>query len=159
MIDNIIKIKNKITKKRDELNNAINDELDKNIIYQHSIELDMLVAEYLKNIKQQEQYEKYKDILNKEFKDEILERIREDVRDKIKDMSDTELEYYCNNIYIYACLKVNNINDNEIIKQLMYRNIIIEEDSEKSKIEAVNLPIEFNNYIVNKYCKIIKCKL
>ena len=41
MIDNIIKIKNKITKKRDELNNAINDELDKNIIYQHSIELDM----------------------------------------------------------------------------------------------------------------------
>ena len=81
------------------------------------------------------------------------------MRDKIKDMSDTELEYYCNNIYIYACLKVNNINDNEIIKQLMYRNIIIEEDSEKSKIEAVNLPIEFNNYIVNKYCKIIKCKL
>ena len=80
MTNNIIKINDKIIKQRDKLHTSINESSNESVIYQNSIELDMLIEEYLKNIKQQEEFEKYKDILNRDFKDEILEQIREDVK-------------------------------------------------------------------------------
>ena len=159
MTNNIIKLNDKIIKQRDKLHTSINESSNESVIYQNSIDLDILIEEYLKNIKQQEEFEKYKDILNRDFKDEILEQIREDVKTEIKDMSDTELEYYCNNIYVYACLKANNINDNEIVKQLMYRNIVIAGELEKNNIENANIPTEFNSIISNKYYEIIKEKI
>lgn len=159
MQNNIIEINKKIIKKRNKLHNSIDKGLGEDAIYQASIELDVLIAEYLKNQIQQEQLNKYNDIINTGFRKEILDKIKKDVKNEIKDISDTELEYYCNNIYLYACLKAHNINDDEIVKQLMYRNIIIAEDLEKSNIESANIPSDFNDYISNKYYEIVKEKI
>jgi len=159
MQNNIIEINKKIIKKRNKLHNSIDKGLGEDAIYQASIELDVLIAEYLKNQIQQEQLNKYNDIINKGFRKEILDKIKKEVKNKIKDISDTELEYYCNNIYLYTCLKAHNINDDEIVKQLMYRNIIIAEDLEKSNIEGANIPSDFNDYISNKYYEIVKEKI
>ncbi len=159
MQDNIIEIDKKITRKRNKLHNAIDKGLGEDAIYQASIELDVLIAEYLKNQIQQEQLNKYNNIINKGFRKEILDKIKKDVKNEVKDISNTELEYYCNNIYLYACLKAHNINDDEIIRQLMYRNVVIAEDLEKSNIESANIPLEFNNYISKKYYEMVKDKI
>lgn len=159
MKNNIIEINKKIVEKRNKLHDSIDRGLGEDAIYQASIELDILIAEYLKNQIQQEQLNKYNDIINKEFRKEILDKIKKDVKNEIKDISDTELEYYCNNIYLYACLKAHNINDDEIVKQLMYRNVVIAEDLEKSNIESANIPLEFNDYISNKYYEMVKGKI
>ena len=49
MQNNIIEINKKIIKKRNKLHNSIDKGLGEDAIYQASIELDVLIAEYLKN--------------------------------------------------------------------------------------------------------------
>lgn len=66
-----------------------------------------------------------------------------DVRKEIKNISDYELECYCNNVYIYACLKANNIKEDEIAKQILYRNNIAAEKLEGLKSNTSNIDLKF----------------
>ena len=97
-------LKKLIEEKRKELDLAIETESDKQSIYQRSIELDNLIAEYIKYENQKAILEKYDYILNNPYKEQIINAIKNDVRKEIKDISNYELECYCNNIYVLLLL-------------------------------------------------------
>ena len=64
----------------------------------------------------------FDEILGNQYKDEVLNLIKADIRKNIKNISDEELKHYCNNIYVFACLKAHNVNDNEVINLLTEYN-------------------------------------
>lgn len=150
MQNNIIEINKKIIKKRNKLHNSIDKGLGEDAIYQASIELDVLIAEYLKNQIQQEQLNKYNDIINTGFRKEILDKIKKDVKNEIKDISDTELEYYCNNIYLYKTIIIiaNKVTDVEKLDKiyLMVDGEILSSGTHKELLENNELYREMYNY-------------
>ncbi len=159
MKENLKKLNEKIVQKRDQLNLAIENNEDEKNIYKKSIELDNLIADYIKYEKQEKVIEKYNYILNNPYRDDIINLIKNDVKKHIKNISDYELECYCNNVYVYACLKANNISKDEIAKQILYRNNLAAEKLEGLDSNMNNMDLQFNIDISNKYYEIVKDKL
>ena len=81
------------------------------------------------------------------------------VRKEIKNISDYELECYCNNVYVYACLRAYKISKDEIAKQILCRNNIAAEKLESSKCNHIRISKKFNTNISNKYYGIVKEKI
>ncbi len=157
MEEKFSELKEKINKKRDELNFTIEKDGDKKNIYKISVELDNLIAEYIKYENQIGILNKYNHILNASYREEIINSIKNDVREEVKDISDYELECYCTNVYVYVCLKVYNISKDEIAKQILYRNNIAAEKLEG--LSNISISLKFNTDISNKYYEILKQRI
>ncbi|MCI8310290.1 Spo0E family sporulation regulatory protein-aspartic acid phosphatase [uncultured Clostridium sp.] len=159
MTEKLRELNEKIIKKRNELDSSIENNKDGDVIYKISVELDDLIAEYIKYENQKKILDKYNDILNNPYKREIINEIKKDVKKQAENISDFELECYCNNVYLYTCLKANGISNDEIAKQILYRNNMVAENLEGSENSNIDIDLKFNTDISNKYYKIIKEKL
>lgn len=155
-------IATKINSKRKELDSAIERGKNKDYIYNLSIELDELIAEHYRIILFNEEAKKYENYLNVNYKNELIESIRSDVKAKLKKATDIEIECFSNNVFIYVCLLANNVDVNEISKILVLHNNIYD-----CRIEKINVEIEntdktdliFCTDIANKYLEIVKQKM
>lgn len=159
MKDKLKLLKEQIEEKRKELDLAIDKGLDAKSIYQINIELDNIITEYIKYERQREILEKYDYILNNPYKKQIISGIMNDVRKEIKNISDYELECYCNNVYVYTCLRAYKISEDEIAKQILCRNNIAAEKLESSKCNHIRISKKFNTNISTKYYGIVKEKI
>lgn len=159
MKESLKKLNEKIIAKRNELNLSIEKGEDEKTIYKKSIELDDLIADYIRYEKKEKVIEKYNYILDNPYKEDIINSIKKDVKKHIENISDYELECYCNNVYVYACLKANNISKDEIAKQILYRNNLAAEKLEGLESNINSMELQFNTDISNKYYEIVKDKL
>lgn len=157
-----------ISKKKDELNLLITSNSSQDQIFMKSVELDIVIAEYLKAVSHYEKENtkligKYKDLLEKPFKTEIIEQMKREILEKIEIVSTEELNHFCNNLYVLCLLKIYNVDEQEIIKQLMYRNnLYLHEMKQKGKVltsDITEIELDFYTKLKNKYLKIIKEKI
>lgn len=162
------KLQEIISKKKDELNLLITSNSTQDKILMKSIELDMAIAEYLKAVSYYEEKNKkligkYKDLLEKPFKVEVVEQMKKEVSESFEAVSTDELNHFCNNLYVLCSLKVHNVDEQEIVKQLMYRNnIYLYEMKQKGKVLTSDIPeieLDFYTKLKDKYLKIIKEKI
>lgn len=166
MIYELEKLRNEIQEKKKDLDLAITNNSPKDVIYMKSINVDNAIAKYLKATTKYENENKrlmakYKEILEKEYKEEILALMTKEVSDEIKDISEDELNHFCNNVYVLCSLKAYNVEEQEIIKQLMYRNnVYLYEMQQKGKVlnntDISNVKLNFYTYLKDKYIRIIK---
>ena len=164
--DKIIKNhKKEIQKKKDELDLLIANNAKQDDIYIKSVEVDIAIAIYLKATRQYDEENKrligkYEKLLEKNYKEEIINMIKKDVIEKVGTVPKEELEHFCNNVYILCSLKAHKIDEQEIVKQVMYRNnIYLHEMQQKGKVVDSNISkveLKFYTKLKNKYVKIIK---
>ena len=159
------KLRKNIKKKKDELDLLITNNARQDDIYIKSVEVDTAIALYLKATRQYDEENKrligkYKKLLEKDYKEEIINMIKKDVIEKVGNVPNEELEHFCNNVYILCSLKAHKVEEQEIIKQIMYRNnIYLYEMQQKGKIVNSNISkveLKFYTKLKNKYVKIIK---
>ena len=99
---------------------------------------------------------------NVNYKNELIESIRSDVKAKLKKATDIEIECFSNNVFIYVCLLANNVDVNEISKILVLHNNIYDCRIEKINVEIENIDktdLIFCTDIANKYLEIVKQKM
>lgn len=165
MVKELEKLQKEIRKKKDELDLLINNNASQEDIYLKSIEIDSAIAVYLKATRHYDEENKrlmgkYKNLLEKDYKEEIINMIKEDVTDKIEKVSEEELNHFCNNLYVLCSLKAYKVEEQEIIKQIMYRNnVFLYEMQQNGKIldsDISNVELKFYTKLKNKYVKIIK---
>ena len=169
MENDIKKVQDKINKARKEMDLAIANNEDYDIIYKKSVYIDKIILEYLdaekKLYKERSKLmDKYNNLIETPFKNEIIGKIRSEVRLKYHSMGIEELLHFSTNVYIYATLIVHNIPEQEIVNQLMFLNnkflnatknddeIIINRETEQPTLEYLK-------YIKDKYMKIIREKI
>ena len=169
MENDIKKVQDKINKARKEMDLAIGNNEYYNKIYKKSVYIDKIILEYLdagkKLYKERSKLmDKYNNLIETPFKNEIIGKIRSEVRLKYPSMGIEELLHFSTNVYIYATLIVHNIPEQEIVNQLMFLNnkffnatqnddeIIINREMEQPTLEYLK-------YIKDKYIKIIKEKI
>lgn len=165
MVYELEKLRKNIKKKKDELDLLITNNARQDDIYIKSVEVDTAIALYLKATRQYDEENKrligkYKKLLEKDYKEEIINMIKKDVIEKVGNVPNEELEHFCNNVYILCSLKAHKVEEQEIIKQIMYRNnIYLYEMQQKGKIVNSNISkveLKFYTKLKNKYVKIIK---
>lgn len=165
---NLEKLRKDIEKQKDELNLLITQNAKADVIYMKSIDVDTAIAVYLKATKEYDEENKrflgkYQHLIDKDYKEEIIKMIREDVKDKFDNMQEDELNHFCTNVYFMCSLKANKVEEQEIVKQMMYRNnIFMHEMQQKGKIIDSNpskIELKFFTKLKNKYVKIIKERL
>ncbi len=165
MVYELEKLQKEIQKKKDELDLLIANNAKQDDIYIKSMEVDTAIAIYLKATRQYDEENKrligkYEKLLEKEYKKEIIYMIKKDVIEKVGKVAEEELEHFCNNVYILCSLKAHKIDEQEIIKQVMYRNnIYLHEMQQKGKVIDSNISkveLKFYTKLKNKYVKIIK---
>ena len=68
-----------------------------------------------------------------------------------------ELNHFCNNLYVLCSLKAYKVEEQEIIKQIMYRNnVFLYEMQQNGKIldsDISNVELKFYTKLKNKYVK------
>ena len=103
---------------------------------------------------------KYENLLETPFKNEIILEIRKEVREKFNNIGVNELKHFSTNVYIYATLLAHKVEEQEIVNQLVYLNNIYFQDINKNDSteagESINYDIEYLQYLVKKYKKIIE---
>lgn len=165
MVYELEKLRKDIKKKKDELDLLITNNAKQDDIYIKSVEVDTAIALYLKATRQYDEENKrligkYKKLLEKDYKEEIINMIKKDVIEKVGNVPNEELEHFCNNVYILCSLKAHKVEEQEIIKQIMYRNnIYLYEMQQKGKIvdsSISKVELKFYTKLKNKYVKIIK---
>ena len=165
MVYELAKLQKDIQQKKDELDFLITNNAKQDDIYIKSVELDSAIAIYLKATKQYDEENKrligkYKNLLEKDFREEIINMIKKDVIEKVGNVPKEELDHFCNNVYILCSLKAHKIDEQEIVKQIMYRNnIYLHEMQQKGKVldsSISNVELKFYTKLKNKYVKIIK---
>lgn len=165
MVYELEKLRKNIKKKKDELDLLITNNARQDDIYIKSVEVDTAIALYLKATRQYDEENKrligkYKKLLEKDYKEEIINMIKKDVIEKVGNVPNEELEHFFNNVYILCSLKAHKVEEQEIIKQIMYRNnIYLYEMQQKGKIVNSNISkveLKFYTKLKNKYVKIIK---
>lgn len=165
MVYELKKLQKNIKKKKDELDLLITNNAKQDDIYIKSVEVDNAIAIYLKATRQYDEENKrlmgkYKNLLEKNYKEEIINMIKEEVSDKFAKESDEELNHFCNNVYVLCSLKAHKVEEQEIIKQIMYRNnVFLYEVQQNGKIldsDISNVELKFYTKLKNKYVKIIK---
>lgn len=165
MVKELEKLQKEIKKKKDELYLLINNNASQEDIYLKSIEIDSAIAIYLKATRHYDEENKrlmgkYKHLLEKDYKEEIINMIKQEVYDKFAKVSQEELNHFCNNLYVLCSLKAYKVEEQEIIQQLMYRNnVFLYEMQQNGKIldsDISNVELKFYTKLKNKYVKIIK---
>lgn len=168
MENGLIKLRKEIKEKRDALDFAIDNNSSREDVIKIGKQLDDIIAKYLKESEKDETQKnkyigKYINIIETDYKDEIINMVKIDIKDILDYMIDEEQEHFCNNVYIYSVLKANNINEEEILKQIMYRNTIFLHDMEQRGIELTpSIPKLVEDYyikLIDKYEKIIKKRM
>lgn len=166
MENDIKEVQAKIDKARKEMDLAIENNEDYSKIYEKSIYIDKIILEYLDkekklNVERSKLMDKYNNLIETPFKNEIIGQIRSEVRLKYPSMGIEELLHFSTNVYIYATLIVHNIPEQEIVNQLMFLNnkffnatqnddeIIINREMEQPTLEYLK-------YLKEKYVKIIR---
>lgn len=165
MVKELEKLQKEIKKKKDELYLLINNNAKQDDIYIKSVEIDSAIAIYLKAARHYDEENKrlmgkYKHLLEKDYKEEIINMIKQEVYDKFAKVSQEELNHFCNNLYVLCSLKAYKVEEQEIIQQLMYRNnVFLYEMQQNGKIldsDISNVELKFYTKLKNKYVKIIK---
>ncbi len=165
MVKELEKLQKEIKKKKNELDLLITNNAKQSNIYMKSLEVDTAIAIYLKATKQYDEENKrlmgkYKNLLEKDYKEEIINMIKKEVNDKFEKVSEEELNHFCNNLYVLCSLKAYKVEEQEIIKQIMYRNnVFLYEMQQNGKIldsDISNVELKFYTKLKNKYVKIIK---
>lgn len=165
MIYELEKLQKDIQIKKDELDLLIANNAKQDDIYIKSVEVDTAIAIYLKATRKYDEENKrligkYKKLLEKEYKEEIINMIKKDVIEKVGNVPQEELEHFSNNVYVLCSLKAYKIDEQEIVKQIMYRNnIYLYEIQQKGKIldsSISKVELKFYTKLKNKYVKIIK---
>ena len=165
MVKELEKLQKEIKKKKDELDLLITNNAKQSNIYMKSLEVDTAIAIYLKATKQYDEENKrlmgkYKNLLEKDYKEEIINMIKKEITNKFEKVSEEELNHFCNNLYVLCSLKAYKVEEQEIIKQIMYRNnVFLYEMQQNGKIldsDISNVELKFYTKLKNKYVKIIK---
>ena len=167
--NNLIKLKKDIKRCKDELDfNILNNSKDE-IIVRKTIELDMNVTLYTKaccfdDEENKKIFEKYENIIEKSYKNEILNKIKNDVKDIFNNTSLEELNHFCNNVYSLCSLMAHNIDEHKIVQYIMLKNNLFRYQMEQRGIHIYsldnpNLTLKLCTKLKNKYVKIIKGKL
>lgn len=165
MVKELEKLQKEIKKKKDELDLLITNNAKQSNIYMKSLEVDTAIAVYLKATKQYDEENKrlmgkYKNLLEKDYKEEIINMIKKEITNKFEKISEEELNHFCNNLYVLCSLKAYKVEEQEIIKQIMYRNnVFLYEMQQNGKIldsDISNVELKFYTKLKNKYIKIIK---
>lgn len=165
MVKELEKLQKEIKKKKDELDLLITNNAKQSNIYMKSLEVDTAIAIYLKATKQYDEENKrlmgkYKNLLEKDYKEEIINMIKKEITNKFEKVSEEELNHFCNNLYLLCSLKAYKVEEQEIIKQIMYRNnVFLYEMQQNGKIldsNISNVELKFYTKLKNKYIKIIK---
>lgn len=107
----LAELKRVITEKRDILHLSIKNNEPKDILYEKNIAVDEAINEYFRAIEYfKSEKEKlmnvYGEMLNTEFKDEVINKIKSDVKKDFPEILDEELDHFSNNVYVYAVLQL-----------------------------------------------------
>ena len=166
MKNDIEKIQKKIDKARKEMNLSIENNEDYSIIYEKSLYIDKIIIEYLDEERKLEKKKKklmckYDNLIETPFKNEIIGKIRSEVRLKYPSMGIDELLHFSTNVYIYAVLIVHNVSEHKIVKQLIFLNNKFFNTTQNNDEIIINREmaeptLEYLKYIKDKYEKIIK---
>lgn len=161
---NLLQLKKQIDEKRKELDNSIEKSESQDIIYSISVELDNLIAEYMKveqifKEKKKKLMDNYKELFDTPFKEEVVSQIKAEVREKFSDISEEELEHFSNNVYVYAIMMAHELDKNKIFAQInhlnnLYFDAMQEDGIVKSKIDERNL--DYYKALDKKYLEIVK---
>lgn len=109
------------------------------------------------NIK--EEFEKkYKKIVERPDKREILKLIKKDLVNKYYDVSLLELEILSNNIYYYACLIVSNVSKTDIVNFISFENIHYYKKITNVELKKFNseINLRYIKYLISKYVELMK---
>lgn len=106
----------------------------------------------------------FRNLLETDYKKNILSLIKYDILDEIQHISLIELEYLANNIYDYCCLVVNDISKEDIENYLnekfsLYYDSLSDTDKKKfNKNVGDNVKDNVKDNIRKKYIDEIKNK-
>lgn len=157
----IIDVENKLNKFVDN-----QEEYDK--IYEQSVIVDRVIAKYIEAKKYLEDERRrivkdYEKILNQPYKEEVINQIKEEVKNDFPNIQEKELDHFSNNVYVCAILKAYNINEQEIVDQLLYLNNKYFDEMQEDRIvkdsEIKEANFEYLKALNDKYTKIIKEKM
>lgn len=161
----LAELKRVITEKRDILHLSIKNNEPKDILYEKNIAVDEAINEYFRAIEYfKSEKEKlmnvYGEMLNTEFKDEVINKIKSDVKKDFPEILDEELDHFSNNIYVYAVLLAHNVDKNKIFGILnnlnnLYVDSMQEDGIVKNKV-ITEQDIDYYKSINKKYLEIVK---
>ena len=101
----------------------------------------------------------YGDYLNANYKDEVIDMIKADVKDKIKDMPEEEFNHFCNNVFTVATLVPNDVKDQDIADEVMDLNNKFLSQCKEKGIEinqnTTEEQLELSSILSEKYIKVI----
>lgn len=101
---------------------------------------------------------KYSKILQKSYRAEFIDKIKQDVRKKIKNMTEMEIEFFANNVYDYCCFEVHHISEKERAEYMVYTNNKYYEELGEIHQFSGEISYQFCKNIKNKYLKILKAR-
>lgn len=164
----LIELQKNIAEKRELLNLAIMNNETQDILYQKSVAVDDVIAEYI-NAERYFKTEREKiinlhaDIINTPFKDEVIDQIKSDVLKRYANISQKELEHFSTNVYIYAVMFANNIHKFKVVAVLNNLNCLYAEAWQEDGIVRDSVinekTTDYYKAINKKYLEIVKEKL
>ncbi len=101
---------------------------------------------------------KYSKILQKSYRAEFIDKIKQDVRKKIKNMTEMEIEFFANNVYDYCCFEVHHISEKERAEYMVYTNNKYYEELGEIHQFSGEISYQFCKNIKNKYLKMLKAR-
>ena len=116
-----------VTELNEKLAKYVENGSEWNKIYNQSVLIDQVIVKYLNEKKRLNTIEKKlikknSDKLQLPDKEEIINEIKNDVKNKFPDVTEKDLEFFSTNLYIYATLTVLKAEKQDIINQLMFVN-------------------------------------
>ena len=164
----LVELKKIITEKRDVLHLSIKNNEPKDILYEKNIAVDEAINEYLRAVKYfKSEKEKlmnvYGEMLNTVFKDETINKIKNDVKKDFPKITNEELDHFSNNVYVYAVLQAHNLDKNKIFGILnnlnnLYVDSMQEDGIVKNKV-ITEQDLHYYKALNKKYLEIIKQKI
>lgn len=164
----LAELKRVISEKRDILHLSIKNNEPKDVLYEKNIAVDEAINEYFRAIKyfkaeKEKLMNVYGEMLNTEFKDEIINKIKSDVKRDFPEILDEELDHFSNNVYVYAALHAHNLDKNKIFGILnnlnnLYVDSMQEDGIAKNKV-ITEQDIDYYKLLHKKYLEIIKEKI
>lgn len=164
----LVELKKIITEKRDVLHLSIKNNEPKDILYEKNIAVDEAINEYLRAVKYfKSEKEKlmnvYGEMLNTVFKDETINKIKNDVKKDFPKITNEELDHFSNNVYVYAVLQAHNLDKNKIFGILnnlnnLYVDSMQEDGIVKNKV-ITEQDLDYYKALNKKYLEIIKQKI
>lgn len=110
------------------------------------------------NVNKNNIQKKYNKILQKSYRAEFIEKIKQDVRKKVKNMAEIEIEFFANNVYDYCCFELHNISEKERAEYMVYINNKYYEKLGEMYQFSEEISYQFCKNIKNKYLKMLREK-